>query len=155
MPTIQLEGVSLSYEEHGEGTPILLLHGLGSSGQDWEYVAPLLAAHHHVLIPDVRGHGRSDKPAGDYGVPLFAQDIAALCQRLGLTGLHVVGLSMGGMIAFQLAVDRPELVELRSYRASTVALTRPAWLLTHPDLRRDARISVVMKMLAQHLARPE
>ncbi|WP_245919671.1 alpha/beta fold hydrolase [Melittangium boletus] len=105
-----LEGVSLHFEESGAGTPVLLLHGLGSSGQDWELVAPRLAAHHRVIIPDVRGHGRSGKPPGPYGVPLFARDIAALCDRLGLERVHVVGLSMGGMMGFQLAVERPELV---------------------------------------------
>jgi pimeloyl-ACP methyl ester carboxylesterase len=61
-------------------------------------------------MPDTRGHGRSDKPAGAYGVPLFARDIAALLDSLGLQRVHVVGLSMGGMIGFQLAVDRPDLV---------------------------------------------
>lgn len=110
MPTIQLEGVSIYYEEHGAGDPLLLLHGLGSSGQDWELVAPQLAAHHRVVVPDVRGHGRSDKPPGEYGVPLFARDIAAFCDRLGLGAVNVVGLSMGGMIAFELAVSRPDLV---------------------------------------------
>lgn len=110
MPTIQLAEISLYYEEQGAGSPILLLHGLGSSGKDWELVAPRLAARHRVVLPDVRGHGRSDKPAGAYGVPLFARDIAALCDRLGLASLHIVGLSMGGMIAFELAVTRPDLV---------------------------------------------
>lgn len=111
MPMLQLEGFSLSFEESGEGTPVLLLHGLGSSGRDWELVAPRLAARHRVIIPDARGHGRSEKPAGPYGVPLFARDIASLCERLGLTRVHVVGLSMGGMMGFQFAVDRPDLVK--------------------------------------------
>ncbi|QRN97771.1 alpha/beta fold hydrolase [Archangium violaceum] len=110
MPRLQLDGSSLHFEESGAGAPVLLLHGLGSSGQDWELVAPRLAAHRRVIVPDIRGHGRSDKPAGPYGVPLFARDIAAFCDRLGLARVDVVGLSMGGMIGFQLAVDRPELV---------------------------------------------
>lgn len=110
MPTIQLEEVSLYYEEHGAGPPLLLLHGLGSSGKDWEAIVPTLAAHHRVVVPDVRGHGRSEKPAGPYGVPLFARDIAAFCDRLGLSSVHVVGLSMGGMLAFELVVKRPDLV---------------------------------------------
>ncbi|RKH68411.1 alpha/beta fold hydrolase [Corallococcus llansteffanensis] len=111
MPTFRTpEGVTLHFEEAGKGVPVLLLHGLGSSGSDWEGVLPRLSAHHRVLVPDARGHGRSDKPAGAYGVALFACDIAALCDGLGLTGVHVVGLSMGGMMGFQLAVDRPDLV---------------------------------------------
>lgn len=110
MPTIQLEEVSLYVEEHGSGPPLLLLHGLGSSGKDWDYVVPQLAKRYRVIVPDARGHGRSDKPAGTYGVPLFARDIAALCDRLGVSGLHVAGVSMGGMLAFELAVKRPDLV---------------------------------------------
>ncbi|QSQ19043.1 alpha/beta fold hydrolase [Pyxidicoccus parkwayensis] len=110
MPMLPLEGVSLYCDTAGDGTPVLLLHGLGSSGRDWELVKPRLAARHRVLIPDARGHGRSETPPGKYGVPLFARDIAALCDALSLRRVHVVGLSMGGMMGLQLAVDRPELV---------------------------------------------
>lgn len=110
MPTIQLEEVSLYYEEHGAGPPLLLLHGLGSSGQDWDLLVPRLAASYRVIVPDVRGHGRSDKPAGPYGVPLFARDIAAFLDRLNLSSVHVAGVSMGGMLAFELVIRRPDLV---------------------------------------------
>ena len=110
MPIFQLSDCAIYFEDSGRGTPVLLLHGLGSRGQDWGLVTPSLTAHHRVVVPDVRGHGRSDKPAGEYGVPLFARDIAALCAHLGFTSVHVVGLSMGGMIAFQLAVSAPTLV---------------------------------------------
>jgi 3-oxoadipate enol-lactonase len=110
MASRTLNGVSITYEDSGSGEPLLLVHGLGSSGLDWKYVAPELAAHRRVIVPDVRGHGRSGKPAGAYGVPLFAADLAALCDELKLTSVHVAGLSMGGMIGFQLAVDRPDLV---------------------------------------------
>jgi len=110
MAVARIDNHALHYEDTGSGTPVLLLHGLGSTGHEWELVAPDLAAGHRCIIPDIRGHGRSDKPAGAYGVPLFARDVAALCDQLGLTALHVVGLSMGGMIGFQLAVSRPDLV---------------------------------------------
>ena len=65
---------------------------------------------HRLIAPDVRGHGRSDKPPGAYSVPLFAADLAAFCDRRGLSGVHVAGISMGGMLAFELAVRRPDLV---------------------------------------------
>jgi pimeloyl-ACP methyl ester carboxylesterase len=107
---VSLPGVKLFLEEQGQGQAVLLLHGLGSTGADWSRLAPRLAPSHRVLVPDIRGHGRSEKPAGAYGVPLFARDIAALCDSMQLKALHVVGLSMGGMIAFQLAVERPDLV---------------------------------------------
>ncbi len=89
---------------------MLLLHGLGSSGADWEALAPRLAERRRVILPDARGHGRSERPAGPYPVTQHAADLAALCDHLGVRSAHVVGLSMGGMTAFQLVVDRPELV---------------------------------------------
>lgn len=110
MPTLSCGDVNLYFEDSGQGRPVLLLHGLGSSGSDWELITPALARSFRVIVPDVRGHGRSDKPAGDYGVPLFARDVAALCARLGIDKVDVVGLSMGGMIAFELAVTQPALV---------------------------------------------
>ncbi|HEY1098431.1 MAG TPA: alpha/beta hydrolase, partial [Myxococcota bacterium] len=112
MPRQRLPQVSLHFDVFGDVTdpPLLLLHGLGSSGEDWRQVAPSLSGF-RVVVPDVRGHGRSDKPAGAYGVPLFASDLAAFCDAQGISNAHVVGLSMGGMIALQLAVDRPDLVK--------------------------------------------
>jgi pimeloyl-ACP methyl ester carboxylesterase len=110
MAVARIDNHALHYDDRGTGSPVLLLHGLGSTGHEWELVAPGLAARHRCIVPDVRGHGRSDKPAGSYSVPLFARDIAALCDELGLSSLHVLGLSMGGMIAFQLAITRPDLV---------------------------------------------
>jgi 3-oxoadipate enol-lactonase len=110
MTMVSLPGVTLYVEQHGSGEPLLLLHGLGSSGADWEEVLPALACRYRVILPDVRGHGRSEKPDGAYSVPLFAADLAALCDWLELKRAHVVGISMGGMIAFELAVTRPDLV---------------------------------------------
>lgn len=118
---VPVHGASLWVESQGAGTPVLLLHGLGSSGADFEQVAPGLSRSHRVVVPDVRGHGRSGKPPGPYSVPLFAGDIAQVCDHLGLKGAHVAGLSMGGMIAFQLAVDRPDLV-----RSLTIINSGPA-----------------------------
>lgn len=108
MPTINLENVSLYYEEQGAGEPLLLLHGLGSNGRSWEYQVEPFARQYRVIVPDVRGHGRSAKPAGPYSVSQFANDIFNLLDHLQIDRFHLVGLSMGGMIGFQMAVDRPE-----------------------------------------------
>lgn len=111
MPYFDHDGCSLHYEEYGRGAPVLLVHGLGSSCQDWEYQIPALAAQYRVIVVDVRGHGRSDKPRERYSIPGFSADIEALLEHLQSGPVHLVGLSMGGMIGFQLAVDQPQLLK--------------------------------------------
>ena len=110
MPMITLNGLDVFYETRGAGDPVLLIHGLGSSTEDWEPQVDALARDFTVVAYDVRGHGRTGKPGGTYSVAQFASDAAELIRALRLAPVHVVGLSMGGMIAFQLAADHPELV---------------------------------------------
>lgn len=110
MPMISLEGLDVYYERRGSGEPVLLIHGLGSSTEDWEPQVAALERQFSVIAYDVRGHGRTAKPGARYSVPQFAEDAANLIRTLHLGPVHVMGLSMGGMIAFQLAADHPELV---------------------------------------------
>ncbi len=111
MPTIKISDITLNYEITGEGQPLLLIHGLGSSMRDWEMQVPVFAQRYQVITYDARGHGSSDKPRGPYSLSMFAADTAALMIELDSAPAHVVGISMGGMIALQLAVDRPELIK--------------------------------------------
>jgi len=111
MPKLTVNNIQLYYEEQGAGEPLLLLHGLGSSTRDWELQVEAFTANYHVITVDARGHGQSDKPPGPYSVSMFAADTAVLMQKLDIEAAHIVGLSMGGMSAFQLAVDAPELVK--------------------------------------------
>jgi 3-oxoadipate enol-lactonase len=121
---LPLNGIDIFYEETGEGPPVLLLHGLGSSTRDWENQTPALARGHRVIAMDVRGHGRSARPAGPYSVSQFAADAVALLRALKATPAHVIGLSMGGMIAFQMAVDAPDVV-----RSMVIVNSGPAMVL--------------------------
>ena len=111
MPKIPTNGIHLYCEVTGEGEPLLFLHGLGSSTRDWAAQMDYFKNDYRVITADMRGHGRSDKPPGPYSVPMFAADTAALLKTLQISAAHVVGLSMGGMIAFQMAVDIPELLK--------------------------------------------
>ena len=74
MPTVAVNGIEVYYEQAGEGRPVLLLHGLGSSTRDWEYQTAVLSREYRVITMDVRGHGRSSRPPGPYSVAQFAQD---------------------------------------------------------------------------------
>lgn len=108
MPHADVNDISLYYEEEGPGEPLILLHGLGTDGRSWEYQRDYFAREFRVMVVDVRGHGRSARPPGPYSVSQFAADIFALLDQLHIDRFHLVGLSMGGMIGFQMAVDQPE-----------------------------------------------
>jgi pimeloyl-ACP methyl ester carboxylesterase len=103
MPTCSVDGVRLHYEEEGAGEPVLLIHGLGSSTRDWFEQVPYLAENHRVVRLDLRGHGRSEKPPGPYSIEQFAREAAVLLRTLNAAPAHVVGLSMGGMVALEMA----------------------------------------------------
>ena len=136
MPAIQINDIQMYYEITGEGQPLLLIHGLGSSSRDWESQVPVFSEHYRVITFDARGHGRTDKPRGPYSIPMFAADVASLMQTLDIAPAHVVGISMGGMIAFQLAVNHSEMIRsmvitnatpellVRSFKERLVVLQR-------------------------------
>lgn len=111
MPILHLDDIDLYYEIVGEGEPLLFIHGLGSSTRDWEEQLSFFSKHYKVIVFDVRGHGRSSKPSGPYSISRFATDTKNLLAGLGIASVHVIGISMGGMIAFQLAVSHPQLVK--------------------------------------------
>lgn len=105
MPKIQSNGINLYYEIHGEGQPLLFIHGLGSSTRDWEFQVQEFSKLYKVITFDLRGHGQSDKPMGPYKMSMFAADTVGLLKALGIENPHIVGLSLGGGVAFQMAVD--------------------------------------------------
>ena len=111
MPTTTRDGVRLHYERHGDaGDPLVCIMGLGGPLEFWEFQTPVFSRAHRVLVYDNRGVGRSDKPAGPYDVRTLADDAVAVMDACGLPRAHVLGLSMGGMIAQELAIRHPDRV---------------------------------------------
>lgn len=110
MPYYSNNNIEIFYEIQGKGPPLVLIHGLGSSLRDWERQVTYFSKYYKILSFDVRGHGRSGKPLGPYSVPMFASDAAELIRFLNMAPAHVVGISMGGMIAFQLSVDASDVI---------------------------------------------
>lgn len=110
MPLIDSGELKIYYEEKGIGPPLLLIHGLGSSCRDWELQMPIFAEHFRVIALDLRGHGRSGKTPGPYSMAQFAADTAWLGRALDASPAHLLGISLGGMVAFQLALDFPQQV---------------------------------------------
>jgi pimeloyl-ACP methyl ester carboxylesterase len=106
----ELNGINLYYETHGSGAPLVLLHGGLGSGEMFGPILPALGAHHQITLPDLQGHGRTADIDRPIDVRLMADDIAALIEHLGLGRPDVMGYSLGGGVALQLAVHHPELV---------------------------------------------
>jgi 3-oxoadipate enol-lactonase len=103
--------VRIAYEVRGAGPPLLLVQGLGYGGRGWGPGADLLADDFLVVSYDNRGFGASDAPPGPYTVAQLAADAAAVLDAAGLERAHVVGASLGGMIAQELALARPERID--------------------------------------------
>lgn len=102
--------MKLHYQELGEGMPLLIIHGLFGSSDNWRSMVKFFSRFYRVISVDLRNHGRSphsDKQ--DFAV--MAEDIAELCKELQLDSLHVLGHSLGGKVAMQFAAIRPELIQ--------------------------------------------
>jgi len=100
----------LHFTECGSGSPLLLVHGLGMSGDMFEPVVAPLAKRHRLIIPDLRGCGRSRRLPPPYSVPQQAADLAALLDHLAIASTDALGYSQGGPVAQQLALDYPAKV---------------------------------------------
>jgi pimeloyl-ACP methyl ester carboxylesterase len=97
----------------GQGQPLVLLHGFTGVGADWRHVFELeaLARRYQLIIPDLRGHGRSDNPSGAFTVRQCAADVLALLDTLGIKRFRAVGLSLGGNVLLHVATRAPHRVE--------------------------------------------
>ena len=127
-----VNGIRLYYEIHGVGQPLVLLHGGLGSGEMFGPVLSLLAKQHRVVLPDLQGHGRTADIDRPIDFRLMADDIAALITQVGLENADVVGYSLGGGVALQLAVRHPAKVR--------------RLVLVSANVRRDA---IPPEMLAQ------
>jgi len=151
---IRLHGHPVSYYEAGSGPVVLLVHGITSSADAWQSVIPGLAEHHTVVAADLLGHGGSAKPRGDYSLGAYASGLRDLLAALGHPRATVVGHSMGGGIAMQLAYQFPERVERLGLISSgglgkevglvLRAATLPGAELVLPLLTRDGPRAVVI-----------
>lgn len=111
MAEARVNGVRLYYALRGQGEPLVCIHGLQGDSSHFRSFLPALSASYRLLLFDQRGSGHSDKPAMDYSTALLADDTAALMEAVGFSAAHIFGVSMGGMIAQELALRHPQRVQ--------------------------------------------
>ncbi|WP_235579526.1 MULTISPECIES: alpha/beta fold hydrolase [unclassified Rhodococcus (in: high G+C Gram-positive bacteria)] len=111
MQTFSLHGNDMKYLDIGDGPTVILIHGLLGSHHNWEPQVDMLSRRYRVIVPDLLGHGESDKPAGDYSISAHAASVRDLLHSLDISSATFVGHSLGGGIAMQTLYLFPELVE--------------------------------------------
>jgi len=110
MPLANLNGINIHYRAEGEGDPLLMIMGFSAGRIGWMPQIHCFRKHFRVVTFDNRGAGRSDKPPGPYSTRMMADDAVRLMDLLGIDDAHVMGFSMGGMIAQELAIEHPDRV---------------------------------------------
>ena len=131
MQFVENQGARIYWDEQGHGEPVLLIMGLAYPSQMWHRTRPLLASRYRTVAFDNRGIGRSDVPPGPYPIALMASDAAAVLDAAGVESTHVFGISMGGMIAQEFALQYPKRV--RSLILGCTAAGGPTVVRAEPE----------------------
>jgi pimeloyl-ACP methyl ester carboxylesterase len=111
VPRAKVNGVNLYYEVHGQGEPLVMIMGFGGTQSGWIFQRRAFQKHFRVITFDNRGVGKSDKPEGPYSIRMMAEDTIGLMDHLNIQKAHILGISMGGYIAQELAINHPERVQ--------------------------------------------
>jgi pimeloyl-ACP methyl ester carboxylesterase len=124
MPFFCNEDVSLHYLRRGRGEPLLLIHGLGGSGADWAFQVSALEKRFSVIVPDLPGSGHSPPPPDEYTIGGFAAALWSLLDHLQVSRVNIIGFSLGGAVALEMAAQRPASVP-RMGLINSLATYRP------------------------------
>jgi pimeloyl-ACP methyl ester carboxylesterase len=129
MATININGATIFYETYGDKKtlhpPVLLIHGSTIDGPtDWSDIAPALADHYHVLVPDCRGHGHSNNPNNSYSFKELANDTATFIRAMGFERAHVIGHSNGGNVALVTLMEHPDVIQSCIPQAANAFVTQ-------------------------------
>jgi 3-oxoadipate enol-lactonase len=105
-----INGIKICYDVHGDGYPVILIHGFSDRKEHWRAQVGELSKHFKVIRLDNRGAGKSDRPEGKYSMKIYVSDVAGLMDFLGFEKAHIIGHSMGGMIAQNFTLMYPKKV---------------------------------------------
>jgi pimeloyl-ACP methyl ester carboxylesterase len=107
---VQINNIELYYEEYGSGKPLVLLHGFGGCGQNWEPFTAQLSAHYRLIVVDLRGHGYSTNPENKFTHREAANDVFLLLDKLGIEQFSAMGMSSGGMALLHMAISQSKRI---------------------------------------------
>ena len=136
MAFVDNQGTKIYWDEQGQGAPLLLIMGLGYAAAMWYRTRPVLAQHFRTIAFDNRGVGLSDVPPGPYSIATMASDAAAVLDAAGVARAHVFGVSMGGMIAQEFALQYPARTH-----SLILGCTSPGGLLA---VRAESRVADIL-----------
>ncbi|MBN2098722.1 MAG: alpha/beta hydrolase [Dehalococcoidia bacterium] len=147
MPVAKVGEINLCYEVHGKGQPLILITGFASAQNTWIMQVRAFSKQYRVITFDNRGFGKSDKPPGPYTTKMMAGDTIALMDHLGTKKAHILGGSMGGMAAQEIAIEHPERLDklvlsstsaggqpLQDVFFGMIEAATPGWNRSRPDL---------------------
>lgn len=117
---LRVNGIEMYYETSGKGQPLVLLHGFNGSGATWAGLVPEFAHSYQVIVPDLRGHGRSTNPTKQFTHRQSALDVFALLDALGITQFKAMGISTGGMTLIHMATHQPSRVDAMVLIGATI-----------------------------------
>jgi len=140
VPTVRVRDIRMFYQDLGEGDPLLLIMGFGGNHLAWAMQMAAFSARHRVIAFDNRGAGQTDAPDHPYTTRLMADDTLGLMDALGVDRAHVLGVSMGGMIAQELVLARPDRV--RSLHLACTFARPDAYMLALNSAWREMRIGL-------------
>jgi 3-oxoadipate enol-lactonase/4-carboxymuconolactone decarboxylase len=147
------QGIALNWEVSGDpqGAPLLLLNSIGTDLHLWDRTLPLLAGF-RVVRMDTRGHGLSGAPAGDYNLPTLADDAITVLDAAGIGRAAVAGVSLGGMIAMQMALDHPERISALIPICTSATMDRSAWAARVEAVRNGGTRAIAELAMARFLS---
>jgi 3-oxoadipate enol-lactonase len=154
---IKANGIQINYTVEGQGPWVVMSHSLACNLSMWDEQAAVLSKRYKVLRYDLRGHGGTDAPAGDYTFDMLAYDAHALLEALGITSCHWVGLSIGGMIGQAFALKFPGVFStlvLADTTSRNPPEARPVWEARVKTAREKGMDAVVEPTLQRWLTEP-
>src|SRR4029453_9117504 len=138
---VAVNGIEMYYEARGEGEPLVLLHGGGGVGAHWGLIFKEPPEGFRLVIPDLRGHGRSTNPSGELKFRQLAFDVFGLLDRLGIERFKAIGMSLGAKTLLHAATQQPERIEAMVLVSATPYFPQQARAIMRemtPDNRTDA-----------------